>query len=93
MGLLENMPLGIHLHKCNGIEFANVLSALDAGIRIFESACGGLGGCPFAPSVTGNIATEYLVEMFSRMGIDTGIDIRKIMKGAEYAFYLQSSYL
>jgi len=93
LSLVENIPIGIHLHQCNGIEFANALSALSAGIRIFESASGGLGGCPFVPGARGNIATEYLSNMFSSMGIDTGIDSKKIIRCAEYALYLKNRYI
>lgn len=93
LSLVGNIPVGIHLHQCNGMEFANALSALNAGIRVFESASGGLGGCPFAQGAKGNIATEYLSNMFFNMGIDTGIDSKKILSCAEYALYLQNRYM
>jgi hydroxymethylglutaryl-CoA lyase len=62
-----------------------VLASLEAGITIFDAAAGGLGGCPYAPGATGNIATETLVEMFEGMGIATGIDVHKIKKAGDYA--------
>jgi hydroxymethylglutaryl-CoA lyase len=71
---LNQASLAVHLHQSDGIEFANVLAALQAGVTTFDSAAGGLGGCPYAPGALGNIATEVLVELFTRMGINTGID-------------------
>ena len=75
----------VHYHKYFGLEFANNLASYNAGIRMFDGAVGGLGGCPYAPGAKGNCATELLVEMFHRMGIETGIDGGKINKTAEYA--------
>ena len=75
----------MHFHQSDGIEFANVLSAIQAGVTIFDGAAGGLGGCPYAPGALGNIATEHLVEMLERMGIATGIDREKIKECAKYA--------
>lgn len=70
--------LGIHLHDTRGIGLANTLVAVNEGIQYFESAVGGLGGCPFAPGAAGNIATEDLINMFHSMGIDTAINIDRI---------------
>jgi hydroxymethylglutaryl-CoA lyase len=67
------------------MEFANNLASLEAGITIFDGAAGGLGGCPYAPGAKGNCQTEVLVEMFHRMGIETGIDQEKINSAGEYA--------
>jgi len=77
--------VAVHYHKYFGIEFANNLASYNAGIRMFDSAVGGLGGCPYAPGAKGNCATELLVEMFERMGIDTGIDLEKMNETAKYA--------
>ena len=82
---LKSASLAMHFHQSDGIEFANVLSALQAGVTIFDGAAGGLGGCPYAPGALGNIATEVLVEMLARMEISTGIDGEKINECAEYA--------
>ena len=71
---------GIHLHNTRGLGLANVLAALDAGLTTFDSSLGGLGGCPFAPGASGNIVTEDLVYMFEAMGLDTGIDIPKLLE-------------
>ena len=82
---LKNASVAVHYHKYFGLEFANNLASYQAGIRKFDSAAGGLGGCPYAPGAKGNCATELLVEMFHRIGIETGIDREKINKAAEYA--------
>jgi hydroxymethylglutaryl-CoA lyase len=73
-GRLKKADVAAHYHQAEGIEYANVLASLMAGVTIIDSAAGGLGGCPYAPGATGNIATEGLVEMLTRMGIETGID-------------------
>ena len=62
-----------HFHDTRGTGLANVVAALDAGIRSFDASLGGLGGCPYAPGASGNIATEDLVFMLEAMGFDTGI--------------------
>jgi hydroxymethylglutaryl-CoA lyase len=82
---LSKASLAVHYHKYHGLEFANNLASYNAGIRIFDGAVGGLGGCPFAPGAKGNCATELLVEMFSRMGIETGINQDKINSTSVYA--------
>lgn len=82
---LTKASLAVHYHKYNGLEFANNLASLEAGITIFDGAAGGLGGCPYAPGAKGNCQTEALVEMFHRMGIETGIDQEKINSAGEYA--------
>ncbi len=82
---LTRASLAVHYHKFNGLEFANNLASLQAGITIFDSAAGGLGGCPYAPGAKGNCQTEILVEMFHRMGIETGIDLPKIIEAGQYA--------
>jgi hydroxymethylglutaryl-CoA lyase len=82
---LTKANLAVHYHKYNGLEFANNLASLQAGIRIFDGAAGGLGGCPYAPGAKGNCQTEILVEMFHRMGIETGINLEKIYEAGQYA--------
>lgn len=69
------VPLRIHLHDTRGLAPANAWAAYEAGVRVFDSALGGLGGCPFAPKATGNVATEELVYLFARSGVATGIDL------------------
>lgn len=70
-----DVTFGLHLHNTYGMGLANVLAGLDAGIRQFDAALGGIGGCPFAPGAAGNIATEDVVFMLHSMGMDTGIDL------------------
>jgi hydroxymethylglutaryl-CoA lyase len=82
---LRKARLAVHYHKYFGLEFANNLASYNAGIRIFDGAAGGLGGCPYAPGARGNCATEILTTMFHRMGIETGIDQEKIEKAGEFA--------
>lgn len=70
-----DLPLTLHLHNTRDLGLANALAAYDAGIRSFDSALGGIGGCPYAPGATGNVCTEDLVHMFHNCGIDTGGDL------------------
>lgn len=71
----RGLKFAAHFHNTRGLGLANVVAALQAGIMVFDSSIGGLGGCPYAPNATGNIATEDLVFMLSEMGIQTGIDL------------------
>ncbi|HET9427364.1 MAG TPA: hydroxymethylglutaryl-CoA lyase [Allosphingosinicella sp.] len=71
---------GIHLHNTRGLGLANVLAALEMDIDTIDSSLGGLGGCPFAPGASGNIVTEDLVFMLQAMGIETGIDLEKLLQ-------------
>jgi hydroxymethylglutaryl-CoA lyase len=70
---------GAHLHNTRGQGLANVVAALDAGITTFDSSQGGIGGCPYAPGATGNIVTEDLVFLLESMGLDTGIDLDRLI--------------
>jgi hydroxymethylglutaryl-CoA lyase len=69
------IPMRAHFHNTRGTGIANAWEAYKAGVRIFDASLGGLGGCPFAPRATGNIATEDLVYMMARSGVDSGIDL------------------
>jgi hydroxymethylglutaryl-CoA lyase len=71
--------LALHLHDTRGTALANVLAALDAGIDTFDAAAGGLGGCPYAPGASGNLATEDLVYMLDGLGLDTGVSLAGVM--------------
>lgn len=77
-----DQELSLHLHDTRGMGLANTLVALEHGINIFETALGGLGGCPFAPGAAGNIATEDLVFMLEEMGIKTGLNLPVLLKTA-----------
>jgi hydroxymethylglutaryl-CoA lyase len=70
--------LAVHLHDTRGTALANVLAALETGIAIVDSSAGGLGGCPYAPGASGNLATEDLLYMLHGMGIETGVDLGKV---------------
>ncbi|MBW2545383.1 MAG: hydroxymethylglutaryl-CoA lyase [Deltaproteobacteria bacterium] len=73
-----------HLHNTRGLGLAGTLAAYMAGIRSFDSSIGGLGGCPFAPGATGNIATEDEVFMFNEMGVKTGVDVESLIDTTRY---------
>jgi hydroxymethylglutaryl-CoA lyase len=73
---------GLHLHDTYGMGQANVAAGLRQGVRNFDSALGGIGGCPFAPGAAGNVATEDVVFMLSEMGIDTGVDLELLSDAA-----------
>ena len=75
-------PLNLHFHNTRGTGLANVLAALELGVADFDASVGGLGGCPYAPGATGNIATEELVHMVTDMGIDTGINLAAMIDAA-----------
>ena len=68
-----------HMHNTRGLGIANCLAAYDVGIRGFDTSMGGLGGCPHAPGASGNVVTEDLAFMFEAMGVDTGIDLEKLI--------------
>jgi hydroxymethylglutaryl-CoA lyase len=81
-GLKESLPdvaLGLHLHNTRGMALANVVAALHAEVTEFDSALGGLGGCPFAPGASGNVSTEDLVHMLDLMGIRSGVDLDAVL--------------
>jgi len=77
--------LALHMHDTRGTALANVLVGLEAGIRAFDASVGGLGGCPYAPGAAGNVATEDLVYMLHGMGIDTGVDLEKLVRAGQVA--------
>ena len=77
-------PTGVHLHNTRSTGFANAYAALEAGASVFDASVGGIGGCPFAPRATGNIATEDLVYLLHGEGIDTGIDLEQLITVAEW---------
>ena len=68
-----------HMHNTRGLGLANCLAAYDEGVRTFDSSLGSLGGCPYAPGASGNVVTEDLVFMFEAMGVDTGVDIERLI--------------
>jgi hydroxymethylglutaryl-CoA lyase len=82
---LADVELTAHFHNTRGQGLANVLAALEAGVESFESSFGELGGCPVPAGATGNIATEDLVSMLHEMGVDTGIDLEKLLDASRDA--------
>jgi len=74
----------VHLHNTYGLGIANAFAAYEEGIEVFDSSQGGLGGCPASPGASGNIVTEDLVYMFEAMGVETGIDLDKLMDCRRY---------
>lgn len=74
------IPMRCHFHDTRGTGIANAWAAYKSGVRAFDASLGGLGGCPFAPKATGNIATEDLIYMMERSGIDTGIDLDAVIQ-------------
>lgn len=78
------LPIGVHLHNTRNTGLANAYAALEAGAVVFDASVGGLGGCPFAPGATGNIATEDLVYMLEGMGIGTGVDLDALIATARW---------
>ena len=82
----DNVPdfnITLHFHNTRGVGLANVMSGLNLGITDYESCFGGMGGCPFAPNATGNICSEDLIYLLHEMGIETGIDLDKIISIAK----------
>ncbi len=77
--------LSCHFHDTRAMGVADVFAAVECGIRKFDASIGGLGGCPFAPGATGNVATEDVVLMLTQMGFDTGIDLAGLVAAAELA--------
>lgn len=81
--VLPEIKLAAHFHDTRGLALANIVAALEAGISTFDSSIGGLGGSPYAPGAGGNVATEDLVYMLTEMGIETGIDLDKLMGASD----------
>jgi hydroxymethylglutaryl-CoA lyase len=79
------VPLNLHFHNTRGTGLANVLAALELGVDDFDASVGGLGGCPYAPGASGNIATEELVYMLEDMGVGTGVDLAAMIEAAAAA--------
>ncbi|MDQ1628743.1 MAG: hydroxymethylglutaryl-CoA lyase [Actinomycetota bacterium] len=82
---LPDTGLNLHFHNTRGTGLANVLAALELGVSDFDASVGGLGGCPYAPGASGNIATEELVHMVEDMGVATGIDLEAMIEAAAQA--------
>jgi hydroxymethylglutaryl-CoA lyase len=80
----EAMPLRYHFHNTRNTGFANAFAAVLDGVTVLDASAGGIGGCPFAPNATGNIATDDLVYLLDRMGIETGLDLEALLPTAAF---------
>ncbi|SCL15920.1 hydroxymethylglutaryl-CoA lyase [Micromonospora inyonensis] len=80
-----HIPVLLHFHNTRGTALANMLTALELGVTEFDTSIGGLGGCPYAPGASGNLATEEAVHMLHDMGVETGIDLDALLEVAELA--------
>jgi len=78
------IPLGLHLHNTRNTGYANAYQALEHGVSVLDASVAGLGGCPFAPGATGNIATEDLLYLLEREGVDTGVDLDAVLEVAAW---------
>jgi hydroxymethylglutaryl-CoA lyase len=79
-----HIPLRAHFHNTRNTAVANVQAALDCGVRSFDASVGGIGGCPFAPNATGNVASEDLLYLFERSGYRSGIDLQRMIETANW---------
>ncbi|MGI5146436.1 hydroxymethylglutaryl-CoA lyase [Plantactinospora sp. CA-294935] len=80
-----DIPVLLHFHNTRGTALANLLTALELGVTEYDASVGGLGGCPYAPGASGNVATEEVVHMLHDMGIETGVDLDALLEAAAYA--------
>ncbi len=76
---ISDVPLRCHFHNTRNTGLANAYAAIEAGVGVLDASLGGIGGCPFAPAATGNIPTEDLVYMLNRMGVQSGVDIERLI--------------
>jgi hydroxymethylglutaryl-CoA lyase len=83
-GAVDGIPLRCHFHDTRNTGIANVVAALDAGVAALDASVGGIGGCPFAPAATGNIATEDLCYLLDRMGVDHGVSLEVTSETARW---------
>lgn len=78
------VPLGLHLHNTRNTGYANAYAALEEGVSVLDASIAGLGGCPFAPNATGNIATEDLLYLLEREGVETGVDLAALLEVSQW---------
>ncbi|MBM3514529.1 MAG: hydroxymethylglutaryl-CoA lyase, partial [Alphaproteobacteria bacterium] len=81
---IPGVPIRVHLHNTRNTGLANAFAAVSAGVDFLDASTGGIGGCPFAPRATGNIPLEDLIYMLNRMGVETGVDIKKVIANAQW---------
>jgi hydroxymethylglutaryl-CoA lyase/(R)-citramalyl-CoA lyase len=80
----SGLPVGFHGHNTRNTGYANALAALEAGAAVLDASVGGIGGCPFAPRATGNVATEDLVYLLEGEGVETGVDLDALVRVSEW---------
>jgi hydroxymethylglutaryl-CoA lyase len=78
------VQLRAHFHNTRNTALANAVAAVEEGVRVLDGSLGGIGGCPFAPGAAGNVPTEDLLYMFTRMGFDTGVDLDAAIEAAQF---------
>jgi hydroxymethylglutaryl-CoA lyase len=83
-GELPLERVALHLHDTYGRALANVQAGYEAGVRVFDAALGGLGGCPYAPGASGNVASEDVVDLFERSGVATGVDLDRLVDASDW---------
>ena len=76
--------LAIHCHDTYGMALVNIVQSLENGIRVIDSSCAGLGGCPYANGASGNVATEDVLYLLESLGVKTGVDMNKILDASQY---------
>jgi hydroxymethylglutaryl-CoA lyase len=76
--------IALHFHDTRGLALSNIMRGLDCGVRIFDSSIGGLGGCPYAPGASGNVATEEVIHLLHSLGYKTGVDVGELIKTARW---------
>ena len=82
--VIGRVPLRVHFHNTRNTGIANVAAAVEAGVRVVDASCGGVGGCPFAPGATGNVGTEDVLYLLHRMGYETGVDVDAVIATAKW---------
>jgi hydroxymethylglutaryl-CoA lyase len=82
--IIDISKVAMHFHDTRGMALSNILVSLEKGISIFDSSSGGLGGCPYAKGSTGNIATEDVLYLTNSLGIDTGVDLNKVVEASQF---------
>jgi len=87
---IQPAEIALHFHDTYGRGLANTLAGLDSGVREFDATTAGLGGCPYCPGASGNLATEDLVDFLQVMSYDTGIDLEKLLDAAEFSHRFSS---
>jgi hydroxymethylglutaryl-CoA lyase len=81
---IEPAKVALHFHDTRGTALANVLAGMESGVQTFDASAGGLGGCPYAPGASGNLATEDLLYMIQGMGIETGVSLDRVVEASRY---------